>query len=560
MVPFELRPAQRRLWGVIQAQRAAGKPMRAIILKARKLGFSTLAQGLLIQRATQRAHHNALTVAQDNSTAQELFRIGETMYSQLPEDSELALKPAVVHGRRGREMHFGQPARVERLRGDLGLNSKLQVDTANEFQAGRGFTNHSLHLSEVAFWADSQTKLTSLLNTVPGDDPDTLVLIESTANGYNHFRKLWLDSEDGRSDYAPFFAAWHEDERYSKPFLSGEERAEFEVGSGPWGEDEPHLQEMGVTLGQLKWRRWAIENLAQSDLQLFRQEYPSTPDEAFLSTGRQVFSPFLVKRVRDRCAETDAGARRVLLEVGKTVRRSLRHITVDVPTEVRVREWQERRESPWKLWAQPSGQYVIAVDPAGGAENSSGDTDWSAIQVVDHHSRAQVAEWRSQADPSEVALQAFLAALFFTVPPFRPLLVVETTGGHGDPIAQRVWRDYGWKNMYFRRPVSPQRNERQSDLVGWSTDRGSKPSLESGMAEILRGDDPGVRSLGLASELTTYVRNRAGKTGAEGGAHDDLLMAFMVAQFVAQARPPKRIGSGVVNTATRSTTNEVVGY
>jgi hypothetical protein len=29
----------------LEAQRAAGRPMRALILKARKIGFSTLAQG-----------------------------------------------------------------------------------------------------------------------------------------------------------------------------------------------------------------------------------------------------------------------------------------------------------------------------------------------------------------------------------------------------------------------------------------------------------------------------------------------------------------------------------
>jgi hypothetical protein len=37
MMPFVFRPAQMALWELLAAQRARGEPMRAIILKARKL-------------------------------------------------------------------------------------------------------------------------------------------------------------------------------------------------------------------------------------------------------------------------------------------------------------------------------------------------------------------------------------------------------------------------------------------------------------------------------------------------------------------------------------------
>ena len=37
--------------------------MRAIILKARKLGFSTFAQGLLLQRTTLKPLHRSIIVA-----------------------------------------------------------------------------------------------------------------------------------------------------------------------------------------------------------------------------------------------------------------------------------------------------------------------------------------------------------------------------------------------------------------------------------------------------------------------------------------------------------------
>jgi hypothetical protein len=47
----------------LEKQRAAGQPMRAIILKARKLGFSTWVQAKAMQRVTQLEAQYALTVA-----------------------------------------------------------------------------------------------------------------------------------------------------------------------------------------------------------------------------------------------------------------------------------------------------------------------------------------------------------------------------------------------------------------------------------------------------------------------------------------------------------------
>jgi hypothetical protein len=65
LISFVLRPAQLRLWTLIEGQRARGEPMGAVILKARKLGFSTMAQGLLLQRATLLPYHAAATIAHD---------------------------------------------------------------------------------------------------------------------------------------------------------------------------------------------------------------------------------------------------------------------------------------------------------------------------------------------------------------------------------------------------------------------------------------------------------------------------------------------------------------
>lgn len=49
IVPLRLNPAQERLYAALETQRAAGRPMRVIILKARQLGYSTLGEMLTFQ-------------------------------------------------------------------------------------------------------------------------------------------------------------------------------------------------------------------------------------------------------------------------------------------------------------------------------------------------------------------------------------------------------------------------------------------------------------------------------------------------------------------------------
>ena len=105
--------------------------------------------------------------------------MAELMYAHLPdiEDDELTLKPPIANRRRLKEIRFGAPDRFTRFNErDVRRRplDRCMVDTAREFEAGRGHTFQSVHGSEVAFWPDLKRKLTSLLNAVDSDDPDTL--------------------------------------------------------------------------------------------------------------------------------------------------------------------------------------------------------------------------------------------------------------------------------------------------------------------------------------------------------------------------------------------------
>jgi hypothetical protein len=72
----------------LESQRAKGQPQRAIILKARKLGFSTWVQAKMSCSAS-RSHpfQYALTVAHTRGAAAVLYDMASLMWERMPNDA-----------------------------------------------------------------------------------------------------------------------------------------------------------------------------------------------------------------------------------------------------------------------------------------------------------------------------------------------------------------------------------------------------------------------------------------------------------------------------------------
>jgi hypothetical protein len=430
VVPFALKRPQERLARALMAQRAAGQPQRAVILKARQVGFSTQAQGLIIQRATQTANHLAMVVALDGDTTSQVFGIGRFMWANLPSQ----IQPQLAYERnsdRHKYMLFGEPSLQLRKSGLLGLNSTVRIQTAGTTQTsakGRGMTYHSLHLSEVAFWEAAGKKL-ALLNGVP-DHEDTLVLEESTANGHNEFKDDWDAAVEGASGYFACFTPWFEELEYRRRFANELERGDFEASlcNHRWGEDEEELVELiprrireweaefddtpigdsdlqTRLLEHLNWRRWAIAAKCESDLTKFHQEYPSTPDEAFRATGRKVFSGEHVMRMLKRVEakaepkiptpELSGPAVGLFRSTDTKAVRVERGLIAEVPAGAQWVPRAERRpdeQARWKLWQAPRREMLL---PTGRARRPA-STSCPATRCPARRTRASSPSTRSR--------------------------------------------------------------------------------------------------------------------------------------------------------------------
>ena len=588
-VPFVYKEPQARFARALLAQREAGQPMRGVALKARQVGISTQAQGWLIQRATQLQWHNSLVAAHSLKTVGALFKMGQRMHAGLPEQ----IKPKIrfegnVSGRQ--YLEFGEPSRQARQAGMRGLDSSYHVATAQAAQDGRGLTFRTLHLSEVAFW-ETAAMLAGVLNAVP-DDPDSLIIMESTAFGENHFKDVWDAAVAGENGYFPFFTSWFEEPAYRRPFANEDEREDFEakIGGGAYGEDEQELagliraywgehtaatsDELDLLVSEfLHWRRWAIGAKTTGSLEKFKQEYPSTPDEAFLSTGRKVFAAEYVARVRKQVEVTDpvlpteelpGPARGVIRGMEERPIEARRGTRIMVPKRA---VWVPRKDAlphekaRWEVWEppvkegmddrgqkRPAGQYVIGADPASGEENEGAKASHAA-QVIDHRTLRQVAQLEAPngtMDPDEFAKQLLLAALFFN----RAWIGVEVTGGWGGPVARLLAR--GFKYPYvWAREIEDKRTEKHEDRLGWDTNMRTKPHLIARGQGLLREGVDGIRSRKLAAQLGWYVFDENGRSGPQPGKLADLLMAWLIAEEIAARRPmrPDRARGAISTTA-----------
>jgi hypothetical protein len=136
-------------------------------------------------------------------SAGKLYKIGDGMWADLPAD----IKPARSQNADTLDRKysvFGEPSLALRRQGLRGLNSTIEIASPRAMP-GRGTTPRTLHISEFAWWKVTDALL-GLLNGVP-DDPGSLVVIESTAKGHNHFKDHWDSGGVGRVGVLPVLLA-----------------------------------------------------------------------------------------------------------------------------------------------------------------------------------------------------------------------------------------------------------------------------------------------------------------------------------------------------------------
>lgn len=527
MVPLILRSPQRKLVKLLIGKLENNEPIRVVMLKARQWGGSTVVQMFMawIQLFHRKGWHSVII-----GDIEEQSRNIRAMYSRL----------AVNHPSEVFKIEFESFEGSAKNKVLKGRDAIVYLGSMQKPDSIRSADVMMAHLSEVGLWRSTEGKkpediVQSIAGTVPLE-PYSLIIMESTAKGIgNFFHRWWSKASSNENGYEPLFVAWWEIDIYRKEFLSECEKREFAKSLTP---QEISTFELGATLEGINWYR-SKKHLDSYDDWRMSCEFPSTPNEAFQSTGRRAHAPEYISKMRKFCKEPKFRGELIAnATIGKEAIDDSLHL-------------YEAPSGEFLLWELPdyeksiSNRYIVSMDIGGRTK----DADWSVISVIDRFWMIEggveecIATYRFHIDQDIAVWRAVQVAKYFC----NALLVVEANslnskGSEGDHTLTILDEIKGlYSNLYCR--TDPQKiREGFAERYGFYTTSSSKTDLVNQMNKRFRDMLYIERDVRALDEADYYEIKEDGSYGAVTGEHDDLYMSRAIALKASQVvEPPKEI-------------------
>ena len=491
-VPFFFNTVQKDF---IDKLSTLGTKKPYFILKGRQQGFTTLITALILANAIVKRNFSAFTLAdRDDNTKAIFMDKAKIMYNSLPE----RLKPTEKFNSVN-ELFFDK------------LNSSWRVASASA-NVGRSRTLSFIHYSEVAFFKCAISDLQKSIAEAATED--ALCIYESTANGFNDAKKLW----DSGACVNLFYEWWRTSEYTSCEY-------EYLKSADTWLKNRlSTLKERGLTKEQLTW--YAKKYHSYIDKSSIRQEYPCSPEEAFVFSGDCAFDK---EKISNYLSTFNIQSKRGYFKyklVPVPIYDSYGKITAFENSVENIEFFESENgyvsivEEPKSFrsgWAKKLTPYVIGADTAGTGN------DYFSAKIIDNVSGKCVATLHiKNIDEDLFAHQLFCLGKYY----FDALIGVEVNYST-HPI--RVLRSLGYKNLYARKTPGE-----KLEGCGFLTTAITRPLIISNLVSIMRECLYLETDRETLMEMATFVKRSDGRTAAIDGAHDDLVMASAIARFIAQ--------------------------
>ena len=456
-----------------------------LILKGRQQGFTTVVTAYQLACSILNRNFQGFTLADKSDNSEAIFQNkAKFVYGQLPE----ILKPTEKFNNR-RQLLFEK------------INSSWAIGTATK-DVGRSKTINFFHGSECAFWDDGITPIQAGLGEA--FTTNCIKIYESTANGYNDYQKMW-DS----GVHINCFYEWWKTKEYRLKFPP-DEREDFIKNIETkddwiwerlrWLRDDKELE-----YEQLYWYFKKYENYI--DKRLIKQEYPCSPQEAFLLPGQAVF-------------DTEKLLAR-LQQIPKPIKTG--YFTYDYDgLKITNIKWVSDRNGFIRIYQLPNTpmytKYCIGGDTAGdGSDSFTG-------HVIDARTGQQVAVLEHQFDSDQYARQMYCLGKYYK----DAMLGIEA---NFDTYPIMELQRLGYPNQFIRTKVDEYTGKTEKRF-GFKTTVLTRPTIISRLIEIVRESTEYINDKNTLEELLTIVRNEKGRIEAPEGGHDDHMMGLAIAYHI----------------------------
>lgn len=537
IAPLTLNRAQRQYYKVLHRLFWSGEPVRVILLKARQWGGSTLTQCFF---AWVQTYHKRSWNAFVCTLTLDQARHVRGMYDRLSQHYPREIGTLTLSSYQG-------STNVKRV---VESDSLLGITTIERPDSPRSFSIHLAHLSEVGLWPSTpRVNASSYAQAIQGAVPQaakTVVVEESTARGVGtYYHQHWQAAQRGASNYVPVFIAWHDIPKYQRAvedrpaFARSHLRPDLEQGEllPEHVKTARRLWRLGATLAGINWYMRTLKDF-KGQLQPMQSEYPSTPAEAFQSTGMRYFSMDLTAKLRARTRPPTRGLLRSDAQVGPEALQDITH--------------KERRDGPLKMWRRPDAKvwhggqlltqadmlypnrYAAFADFGGKSEGA----DYSVVTIADRIKMLEggpvevVARLRLHVRPDIFAWMSARLATWYD----DALLAYEINRHRKDrgddvrgyepewslAVIEEVMDAYD--NLYLR-TIEDRVDEPVRMEVGFHMNQSTKPLLFNTLEAGLDDDtyrDPDRR---FVDEADVFEKKENGRLGAVDGNHDDVMVS-----------------------------------
>jgi hypothetical protein len=479
---------------------------RHVILKSRQLGFTTLIQIWELDEILFNPNKNGIVVAHKIEDAKDFFdRKIDYAVRNMADD----VKGAYFRINRS-------SSRKLQVTLDYGPQEG-SVSSITVSVSGRSGTYNYVHISEFAKMCVAFPKraLEVETGTFPAVPFDGFIFIESTAEGmagrfYEIFHENWVNRDKitplkSQIQFLPHFYNWQYDDMEMEKIYECIPVSEMEQCEIDWAQyqQEYGLTDKEITYYYMKWMQFGGKNSPDAVKKL-KQEYPTTPEEAFLSTGQTYFSTAKIAKL--------------LLQTKKGVKGEL------FKNEKGEPEFMEISSGNLEVFKKPEAgvKYIIGGDTSEGLAHG----DAQVLYVVNHKTEECDAIYRSQVAPDELAGVAYDLGKWYN----WALLGVEV---NKDGLwVNDALEKMGYINLYYRK-VFDDITQKITKFFGWKTTSSTRPFALAALRAIFTRKDTGFPEQ-LLNEMFTFVRNEKGRPEAMDRKHDDVIMSAGIAYAILQ--------------------------
>jgi len=505
--PFKMNRAQREFFDKYLNNKDPKKNFhRHIILKSRQIGFTTFIDLWITDEILFNENREGLIIAHKVQDAAEIFdRKIDFAIRNMPEH----IKDAIF------KMERNSAKKIKIV--PAGENDKESYSAIQVSTSGRGGTFHYLHVSEYAKMcvdfpkrADEVEKGAFLAVPTSG-----FIFIESTAEGmagrfYEIFQAEWatrdkISPTKSTAIFLPHFYNWQYDDMEMEEIEEDIPVSEMELGEIDFGEyqKEHNLSDTEITYYYIKYLQLGGRN-GTDTVKKLNQEYPTTAEEAFLSTGQSYFP---TSKVFSMLQKPMVGTKGEMIADNEG-----KHSFQEVSTGA-----LEIFEMPIKGMS-----YVIGGDTAEGLAHG----DSQVLYVINKKTKNCAAIYSSKVPPDEFIGEAYNIGKFFN----WALLGIEV---NKDGLWVNDGLDkLGYINLYYRKSFDDI-TKKITKFFGWKTTSATRPFSLAAIKAVFLKKNEGFPNAVL-NEMVTFLRNEKGKPEALAGKNDDVIMAGAIGYAILQ--------------------------